>query len=137
MGLNMISNFMRFSLPDFSALLLRLGFGLPMALSHGLDKLTTFSDKAGGFPDPFGVGSEISLGLAVFAEFFCAIALALGLLTRLAVINLVVTMGVAAFIVHGQDPFAQQEKAFLYFMAYVAILFIGPGKYSIDAKLKF
>lgn len=36
------------------------------------------------FPDPLGVGSEISLILAIFGEVFCSVLLIFGLLIRLA-----------------------------------------------------
>ena len=58
---------------------LRVFVGLTMLLAHGWPKLAGFSTKAAKFPDPLGVGSEASLVLAIFAEVFCSILLALGL----------------------------------------------------------
>jgi putative oxidoreductase len=84
------------------------------------------------FGDPIGLGPGISLGLAVLAEFACAILVGIGLFTRWATIPLIITMSVAAFVVHAQDPFGYQEKALLYLLIYISILIFGPGKYSID-----
>jgi len=42
------------------------------------------------------------------------------------------TMLVAAFVVHGADSFADKEKALLYFAVFLAIYFMGAGKFSID-----
>jgi putative oxidoreductase len=106
-----------------------------MLLAHGLPKLQRFSEIQNTFPDPFGIGSPASLAMAVFAEFACAMAVAAGLIFRLALIPLVVTMFVAAFVIHGQDPFQKQELALAYLAAYVGLMFSGPGRYSLDSLL--
>jgi putative oxidoreductase len=72
----------------------------------------------------------------VFAEFFCSILLILGLFTRLAAIPLVIGMAVAAFVVHGADPFAAKELSLLYLFIYVALIFTGPGRHSVDYVLR-
>jgi len=117
-------------------LLLRLMTGLGMAVGHGWGKLSQFSENLGGFADPLGIGSPASFIGAVFSEFVCALLIAAGLCTRLAAVPLIFTMGVAAFVVHADDPFSTQEKALLYFFAYLALLFTGPGKFSMDQKLR-
>lgn len=121
---------------DLALLLLRLGFGGVMIYGHGWAKLTGFGERAAGFPDPLGVGTATSLGLAVFAEVFCAAAVVLGLLTRWAVLPLVVTMIVAVFVVHADDPFRRQELGLLYLVAFVVLWLKGPGRWSIDARLR-
>src|SRR6478735_5942827 len=85
---------------SFSAFILRVGVGSLMMIQHGLDKLMHFAQKAPKFADPFHIGSTTSLALVVFAEFFCAAFLVLGLFTRLACIPLVIAMGTALFYVH-------------------------------------
>lgn len=55
---------------------------------------------------------------------------------RAALIPLIVTMAVAVFIVHGPDPLADKEFAILYLVPYVALFFIGPGKFSVDRFMK-
>ena len=120
---------------DVGVLVLRLFFGLTMAFAHGLPKLSGFGDMMNTFPDPIGLGSPIALGLAVFAEFFCALAVAVGLFTRLNTIPLIITMFVAAFIIHGDDPFKKMELALCFLAAYVGIFCTGGGKYSVDHRM--
>lgn len=116
-------------------LVLRVWAGLIMAFSHGLGKLTSFDQRSANFADPLGVGSSFSLSLVVFAEFFCALALVLGLLTRGAVIPLIITMVVAAFVIHGDDPFGKKELALMFLGSFVTVFIAGPGKYSLDRLL--
>lgn len=116
----------------FGALLLRAGIGLMMAFGHGWPKFTNFAEIAPGFPDPLGLGTGLSLGLAVFAEWFCSILITLGFMTRLATVPLIVTMLVAILSVHSGDPFAQKEKALLYLFSYLVLAGMGAGKASLD-----
>ena len=101
-----------------------------MMLTHGMHKLLNFSEISPHF-NPIGLGVPLSLALVVFAEVFCAIAVLLGFLTRLAVIPLIITMCVAVHF-HAGQPFAAKELALLYLAFYTAILITGPGCYSID-----
>ncbi len=105
-------------------------------ITHGLPKFQRL--LAGGeiqFGDPIGLGPTLSLILTVFAEFFCSLFIALGLGTRLAAIPLMITMGVAAFVAHGADPFQRKELALLYLLFYLVLLIIGSRKYSLDYLL--
>ena len=119
-------------------LILRLMVGVQMAAHHGVHKVLDFSAKATSFWDPFAIGSQYSLGLVTFAELGCAILLVLGLGTRLAAFPLAVAMGVAAVWFHlitkGHD-IAQAELPLLYMGGALALLFLGPGRFSIDQML--
>jgi putative oxidoreductase len=116
---------------DFGLLILRIGTGAVL-LTHGWPKLAEFAKRAPKFADPYGLGSEVSLGLAVFAEFFCSILIILGWFTRLAVVPLIITMATIVLIVHGNDPFAKKELAIMFLIPFLTLFFTGPGKYSID-----
>jgi putative oxidoreductase len=115
---------------------LRVSVGAFMLLGHGWGKLMSFAERAGSFPDPLGVGSAASLSMAVFAEVFCAAALILGLATRWATVPLIVTMVVAAFVIHADDPWAKQEFALLYLIPFVALLIGGSGRAAVDNLIR-
>ncbi|MCB0308612.1 MAG: DoxX family protein [Bdellovibrionales bacterium] len=121
---------------DIGLLILRLSFGGIMLFSHGLGKLLKFSALKGTFPDPLGVGSTLSLSLAVFAEFFCALFVVLGILTRPALVPLMITMIVAAGIIHGADPWSKKEMAVLFLTGYLSLWLTGPGRFSLDFMIR-
>lgn len=121
---------------NIAPLLLRAALGGAMLFGHGLGKWSMlFGSEPIQFPDPMGVGVNVSLGLAVFSEVVCAALLIAGLFTRLALIPLIVTMAVAYFVIHGSDPFGVQEKSLLYGVGFLALLFMGPGRISVDALI--
>ncbi len=119
---------------DLVLLLWRLTFGGLMLLNHGWGKVERVFSGSGRFPDPLGLGAELSLWLTAFAEGVCALLIVLGLFTRLAAAPLIFAMGVAAFVVHGDDPFKDKEPALIYLVAFLSLLLTGPGSYSLDAK---
>jgi putative oxidoreductase len=112
--------------------LLALRLGGSLMLLHGWPKMMNYSEYAAKFPDPIGLGPDFSLILTVFAEVFCTVFIALGLFTRFAAIPLIITMLVAALIVHSGDPIGDREASIGYFLLYTAIFFLGAGRYSLD-----
>ena len=116
---------------SFGLLVLRLGAGGFM-LTHGWGKLQMVLSGTGSVGDPIGVGEKLSLILIMLAEFVCAILVMVGFGTRLAAIPIAIGMAVAAFIRHGQDPLHIKEPALLYLSVFAAIIFTGPGKFSVD-----
>jgi putative oxidoreductase len=116
---------------SFSLLMLRLTLG-GLMIPHGVQKLTRFAAKSSTFSDPFHIGSPTSMALTVFAELFCAVFIVVGLMTRVATIPLIVAMSVAVFSAHHGDIFGEGEHAALYLGGFIALLFAGPGKISMD-----
>lgn len=120
------------ALQDIGLLVGRL-FAGGMMLTHGIPKISRFfAEGPVKFADPFGLGPEISLGMAVFAEVICAILVMLGFKTKLATIPLMITMLVAAFYAHWDDPFGDKELSLLYFAIYLVLSVTGGGKISLD-----
>lgn len=119
---------------DMGLFVLRVAIGCLM-LVHGIQKMMRFSAMSDVFPDPIGMGSQLSLTLAISAEVGCSILLILGLGTRLAAIPLAFTMLVALFVVHAADPWKVKELAAIFLTVYAVIFITGPGSCSLDAKL--
>ena len=117
---------------NFSMLILRAGFGFLLFFKHGLGKLQHFNEWKNGFSDPLGIGPTPSILLVIFAEVFCSLLVVAGLLTRFAAIVLVILFGVLVFMVHKNDPMSKKELPILFGLGFLAILFCGPGKWSLD-----
>lgn len=114
--------------------ILRVGLSI-LIMKHGYEKLSHFNDMQDKFMNFLHLGSTISLVLVIFAEFFCAILLILGLFTRLACVPLVIEMCVTLFIVKNGDFFGKGEVDALYLIGFVCILFAGPGRVSVDRMI--
>lgn len=116
---------------DIGLLILRLSSGLLM-MRYGWQKLVNFAEYSTGFLDFLGLGGEVSLGLAIFAELFCAFLIVLGLFTRWASMPLIITMLVAFFAAHANDTFDVKEHPLVFLFPYMTLLFAGAGRFSLD-----
>lgn len=110
-------------------LALRVVIGL-FLMYHGMEKILNFSSMEHVFPDPLGVGSEYSLMLAIFGEFFCSMAFIAGFLYMLATIPMMITMGVAYYVAH-------DELALLLLILLVMVYITGPGKFACDTYIAY
>ncbi len=122
-------------LSDTAVSLLLLAFRIvfgALLLSHGMQKWENFSTLSAAFPDPLGVGSTVSLSLAIFGEVVCSLGFMFGAFYRLALLPMIFTMLMALFVVHASDPFAVKELPLVYLVVFVLMYFAGPGKYSFD-----
>ncbi len=133
-------------------LILRLGIG-GYLLTHGWGKLQMMlAGDFDKFGDPIGLGPGPSLVLVVMAEFFSGLLVMLGLATRFGAALVVISMAVAAFVAHGSDPWtmeqgyklfmagtskswASKEPALLYLIPFLALMFTGAGKFSLDGLI--
>lgn len=111
-------------------LLLRVVAGLAMA-NHGFGKIKNpmhWMDKA---PNPAPGFLQL---LAAISEFGGGLAIAAGLLTPLAALGLICTMGYAinTHRAKGQG-FQDYELAVMHLMVAVTMLVGGPGRFSADA----
>jgi putative oxidoreductase len=120
-------------------LILRVGVGGFMA-THGWGKLQMLF-RGDEFADPIGLGSGLSLFGVVMAEFFAAILVIIGLGTRVAAALPVFAMLVAAFVIHANDPWTMnpdggaKEPAMLFLIPFLALIFTGAGKLSVDGLI--
>jgi putative oxidoreductase len=120
------------TLTNLGLLLVRL-LASGMMLTHGIPKIDRLLiDGPVKFPNPFGLGPEISLLLVIFAEVGCSILVMAGFKTRFATLPLLFTMLVAVFYTHGSEPFSEKEPALAFFTLFLSILISGAGRFSLD-----
>jgi putative oxidoreductase len=127
---------------DAGILVVRIGVGLSMLLFHGWGKLSGGPqtwERVGGAMANLGLDfAPMMWGfLAAFSESICSALLVLGLLFRPATAMLAFTMLVAS-IRHLSLPageagagFAGASHALELLSVYVALLLLGPGRYTL------
>jgi putative oxidoreductase len=123
-------------LANLGLFLLRVYAGLSLALAHGIHKFppsARFIDGVAdlGFPAP-----TLFAWLASCSELIGGILLAIGLFTRPSALMIGITVAVAGFLRHADDPFGSKEKAFLFLAISLLFLLIGGGKYALDRAFK-
>ena len=111
-------------------LAVRIFFGV-LFFVHGLDKMINFSALSETFPSVLGFGSYMSLMLSVFCEFCCSPFLIAGLLERIILLPMIISMGVAFFYIH-DAMMPEGELSLIYLVIFIILLVTGPGRYSLD-----
>ena len=81
---------------SFLILAVRVFFGI-LFFIHGVDKMMNFSILSDTYPSVFGLGSYMTLMLAIFTEFCCSLFLIFGLMIRVILIPMIISMAVAFF----------------------------------------
>lgn len=128
---------------DFGLLVLRVGLGAIM-IGHGWPKLI------GGAARWKSIGAAMgALGIhfaptfwgfmAMMAENLGGVLIAVGLFFRPALAFLLVPTMIVAMLMHMQvrhDPFNTWSHPAALLVVFVAMILIGPGKLSLDAKVR-
>jgi putative oxidoreductase len=124
---------------DLGMLVVRLGFGLGFIWFHGWAKITGGPERwagIGGAMENFGIdfGHTFFGFMAALTESVVALMFAAGFMFRPSCLLLASVMLVAAtqHIVTGQGTPAHALKNLSVFAGFALI---GPGKYSVDAKM--
>lgn len=123
---------------DLGPLFMRVGIGVVFAW-HGWQKLDGGVDNFAGFLDSLGVPLPTLVAwLQVAAEGIGGLLLIAGLLTRLATIPLIAIMIGAIWLVKADVGFivadaAGAELETVLLAGLLGLLFIGPGRISLDA----
>jgi len=96
-----------------------------------------FSEIQSSFPFPFNViPTDISWFIATWTELLGAIALVLGLGTRLAAVSMIILDVVAWVSVHAGNGYNVCSNGWklplIYLIMFLPLLFSGPGRLSLD-----
>ena len=130
----------RYKYKDFGLLILRIGIGL-MFILHGWPKLTGGPEKweqIGNTMQLLGIDfAPVFWGfMAGFAEVVGGALIMLGFFYRIACALLVITMVVAALRHYtAGEGFGGYSHALEAAILFFSLLFIGPGKYSLDKAI--
>jgi putative oxidoreductase len=119
---------------DFGLLFLRVSGGLFLLWVHGLPKLLNYSAELQRIEDPFNLGANLTLMLAIFAEVLCPLLIIAGLLVRLACLPILFLLLVALLIVHPQWSIDEGQFGWLLLILFTSIFIAGPGRLAINHR---
>lgn len=124
---------------DIGKLLLRLSVG-GLMLFHGLHKLFGGVDGIAGMLAAHGIPGFVAYGV-LLGEVVAPVLIILGVLTRLSALGLAFTMVVAWLLVGLNNTFMLDkvgawaiESLVYFFVAALAIAFLGAGRYALGGK---
>lgn len=125
---------------DLGLLILRLVFGLYMAIGHGWGKIAGGAEGWADLGETMGLIGISFLPvvwgfLAALAEFVGALLVTVGFATRIGAALLVGTMGMAT-LMHVMTGNGNPEKAIMYLVGFLVLFITGAGKYSVDAQMR-
>jgi putative oxidoreductase len=122
---------------DLGLLFIRVWFCISLFAKHGIEKVFHYSDMLTKFPDPIHVGPTVGLTFAMIADFVCTLLIIIGLGTRLAALFMTINLLVIFAFMH-QFSFVDGHAELVYVYLGLAIFMViaGPGKYSLDNKMK-
>ncbi|MGN7741978.1 DoxX family protein [Pseudomonas sp. 22526] len=119
---------------DFGLLFLRVSAGLFLLWVHGLPKLLDYSAELQRIEDPFQLGANLTLMLAIFAEVLCPLLIVAGVAVRLACLPILAVLLVALLVVHPQWSLAEGQFAWLLLILFSSILIAGPGRLALNDR---
>ncbi|KAB0495585.1 DoxX family protein [Pseudomonas vancouverensis] len=115
-------------------LFLRVSGGLFLLWVHGLPKLLHYSTELQNIEDPFHLGANLTLMLAIFAEVLCPLLIIAGLLVRLACLPILFVLWVAMLIVHPQWTLFEGQFGWLLLIIFTSIFIAGPGRLALNGR---
>ena len=126
---------------DIGKLILRFSIAALM-LFHGFSKLFNGIDGIKFLVTNAGLPEFVAYGVYM-GEVVFPILIILGLFTRISSLFFDLTMVFAIFLAHSSELFVLEETGgllielpLIYLLASISIMFIGAGKYSLDARCK-
>ena len=117
---------------NLSMLIFRVILSLELIVVHGLKKVGIGVEQAEHIPNPFHLPDGLNNCIAISANLFFPALVIFGFLTRLAIIPILAVTLSGYFVMHWNDSLLVKDVPFMYCLSYLFLLFIGPGKYSID-----
>lgn len=119
---------------DAGLLFLRVSAALFLLWVHGLPKVQHYNAELARIEDPFQLGANLTLGLAIFAEVLCPMLIVAGLLVRLACLPILCVLGVALLVVHPQWSLEEGQFAWLLLILFASIFIAGPGRLALNSR---
>lgn len=115
-------------------LFLRVSGALFLLWVHGLPKLLHYSEQLTLIEDPFHLGANLTLLLAIFAEVLCPLLIIAGVLVRLACLPILAVLLIAMLVVHPQWSLLEGQFGWLLLIIFTSVLIAGPGRLVLSQR---
>ncbi|SDT31248.1 putative oxidoreductase [Pseudomonas asplenii] len=115
-------------------LFMRVSAAVFLLWVHGLPKLLHYSTELQNIEDPFHLGANLTLMLAIFAEVFCPLLIIVGVLVRLACLPILSVLLVALVFVHPEWTIAEGQFAWLLLILFTSLFIAGPGRLALNDR---
>lgn len=115
-------------------LFLRVSGAVFLLWVHGLPKLLNYSEQLKLIEDPFHLGAQVTLLLAVFAEVLCPLLILAGVLVRLACLPILAVLLIAMLVVHPEWTVFEGQFGWLLLIIFTSILIAGPGRFALSQR---
>jgi putative oxidoreductase len=119
---------------DLGLLFLRISGALFLLWVHGLPKLLNYSEQLQLIEDPFHLGANITLLLAIFAEVLCPLLIIVGVLVRLACLPILAVLLIALLVVHPEWTLFEAQFGWLLLIIFTTLLISGPGRLVLSQR---
>ncbi|QZP23425.1 DoxX family protein [Pseudomonas sp. DR208] len=119
---------------DLGLLFLRISGALFLLWVHGLPKLLNYSEQLQLIEDPFHLGANITLLLAIFAEVLCPLLIIAGVLVRLACLPILAVLLIALLVVHPEWTLFEAQFGWLLLIIFTTLLISGPGRLVLSQR---
>jgi putative oxidoreductase len=118
-----------------SVLIFRVAVSIELMLAHGMKKIGIGVQVAEHVPNPLHLPGVLNEWFAIAGNLIFPVFVIVGLFTRLAILPILAITLTGYFVVHLHESILEKDTPFMYSVVFLLILFIGPGKYSIDSLL--
>ena len=117
---------------DLTLLAFRVLLSRELIYAHGLKKLGVGVSEAEVVPNPLNLPEAFNSLFADAANLFFPVFVILGLATRIAILPILAVTLTGYFVLHFHDAPLIKDTPFMYSLSFLVLLFLGPGKYSLD-----
>ncbi|WP_212004006.1 DoxX family protein [Chitinophaga sp. HK235] len=125
------------TLNNYALLAFRILLAFELFRVHGMKKFRVENGQKEHVPNPLHLPEKINGLVATFADTVVPFLIALGLVTRIAILPTISVTAIGYFVVHRKDSLEIKDVPYMYTLSLLLLLVLGPGRYSIDVQLLY
>ncbi|MBS0030750.1 DoxX family protein [Chitinophaga sp. 22321] len=122
---------------NYALLAFRVLLAFELFRVHGMKKFRLENGQREHVPNPLHLPEQLNGLVATFSDTVVPFLVALGLVTRLAILPTIGVTAIGYFIVHRADSPEIRDVPYMYTLSLLLLLVLGPGRYSIDVQFLY